>query len=216
FKECQTWRDDILVDSQRFITISRPHGSEVRESIIYSNSNEEDIKDSGIEITILITYPVGQVSQDMHKYDVIKSNKPIAGLEIRIETAGKTQVAGYLIVKNPNDASMGNRKIVDLTTESVSKQAIVGIDFGSNNSCVHYTLKTGSTEVKPILFKNRRLALVGIDSLNNTIAERDELLFFSNESTRNGQIKSWLHEHDLRYIGPNKEKEIAGGVPVNE
>jgi hypothetical protein len=216
FKECQTRKDDALIDTQRFITITRPHGSESIETVIFSTSKEEDIKDSGLEITKLITYPVGQVSQDMHKYDVIKSNKPFAGLEIRIESAGKVQLAGYLIIKNPNEPSMGNKKIVDLTGETVSKEAIVGIDFGSNNSCVHYTLKTGNNEVKPILFKNRRLALVGIDAENNNIADRDELLFFSNESTINGQIKSWLHEHDQRYIGPNKEKEIAGGVPVNE
>jgi hypothetical protein len=41
-------------------------------------------------------------------------------------------------------------------------------------------------------------------------------LFFSNEPTINGQIKSWLHEHDVRYIGAHKDKEIAGGVAVNE
>jgi hypothetical protein len=216
FKECQTKLNDKLLDTQKFITILRPNGNQLKEVMIYSNSNEKDIQDSGIEITNLVTYPVGQVSQEMHKYDVIKSNKPIAGLEVRIETAGRTQIAGYLIVKNPDDESMGNKKIVDLTNIAITKDAIVGIDFGSNNSCIHYTLKSGSSDVKPILFKNRRLALVGIDADNSSIAERDELLFFSNESTVNGQIKSWLHEHDLRYIGPNKEKEIAGGVPVNE
>jgi hypothetical protein len=60
------------------------------------------------------------------------------------------------------------------------------------------------------------LALVGIDSESGATAERDELLFFSNKSTPNGQIKSWLHEHDNRYVGANKGKEIAGGVAVNE
>lgn len=216
FKECQTRNEDVIIDSQRFISLRKQQGSNTNDFIVYSNSSEDDLKESGLEITNLVSYPVGQVSQDMHKYDVIKSNKPIAGLEIRIDDAGKSNLAGFLIVKNPDDSSMGNRKIIDLTTESINKEAIVGIDFGSNNSCVHYTLKNGSNDVKPIHFKNRRLALVGIDSEKNAIAERDELLFFSNESTINGQIKSWLHEHDLRYIGANKDKEIAGGVPVNE
>lgn len=216
FKECVTKIDDQLVDSQKFISIKRTNGNNEIESIVYSVSSEEDRDSAGLEITNLISYPAGQVSQELHKYDVIKSNKPIAGLEIRIENAGKTQNAGYLIVKNPSNSSMGSKKILDMTTESISKEAIVGIDFGSNNSCAHYTLKSGNGEVKPILFKNRRLALVGIDSEDNAIAERDELLFFSNESTINGQVKSWLHEHDSRYIGPNREKEIAGGVPVNE
>jgi hypothetical protein len=215
FKECETRENDILVDTQKFISCKKQQGGQEIESIVFATSSEEDKKDVGLEITNLITYPVGQVSQELHKYEVIKANKPIAGLEVRIETAGKVQTAGYLVVKSPNNPSMGTSKIVDLTTEPINKEAIVGIDFGSNNSCVHYTIKTGNAEVKPILFKNRRLALVGADSVNN-IADKDELLFFSNEATVNGQIKSWLHEHDSRYIGANKEKEIAGGVPVNE
>ncbi len=202
---------------QKIITVARNNGREVTNSVVYSNSPDEYIQDSGLDITNLITYPAGQVPQDMHKYEVSKSNCPIAGLEIRIERAGKSHNAGYLIVKNPGDLTMGERKIIDFTTDDISREAIVGIDFGSNNSCAHYTLKTtANNEAKPIEFKNRRLALVGVDAQNGAIAERDELLFFSNESTPNGQIKSWLHEHDSRYVGANKDKEIAGGVAVNE
>jgi hypothetical protein len=44
-------------------------------------------------------------------------------------------------------------------------------------------LKTAANNgASPIEFKNRRLALVGIDSEKGTTADRDELLFFSNES----------------------------------
>jgi hypothetical protein len=202
---------------QKIISVERQHGTKTVKSVVYSNSPEEDKRDAELDITNLITYPAGQVPQEMHKYEVIKSNRPLAGLEIRSEIAGKSQLAGYLLVKNPGDATMGNRKIVDFTTEDITREAIVGIDFGSNNSCVHYTLKSAaSNEAMPIKFENRRLALVGIDSESGFTAERDELLFFSNEPSPNGQIKSWLHEHDNRYIGANKEKEIAGGVAVNE
>jgi hypothetical protein len=202
---------------QKIITVERNHGNSMITSVVYSNSPDDYIQEGDLDITNLITYPAGQVPQEMHKYEVTKSNRPIAGLEVRIENAGKTQIAGYLIVKNPGDITIGNRKIVDLTTEDITREAIVGIDFGSNNSCVHYTLKTtANNSASPIEFKNRRLALVGIDSDSGSIAQRDELLFFSNESTSNGQIKSWLHEHDNRYVGANKDKEIAGGVAVNE
>ena len=199
---------------------------EYNKSVVYpsSGTKEEDrdalVDEEGqtvatdeLSITRLIQYPAGKV-QDTHKYEVIKSNYPIAGLEIRIEHAGKSQLAGYLIVKNPGDETMGDRKIDSLTTEAISQDATIGIDFGSNNSCVHYTITNGSAQ--PVLFKNRRLALVGIEAESGATAERDELLFFSNESTSNGQIKSWLHEHDVRYIGAHKDKEIAGGVAVNE
>ena len=199
---------------QKIITVERPHGNTAVHSVVYSNSPNADLDDAKVEITNLVSYPAGQVPQEMHKYEVMKSNRPIAGLEVRIENAGKSQLAGYLIIKNPGDETMGEKKITDLTTETVNQDAIIGIDFGSNNSCVHYTVTNSGAQ--PIPFKNRRLSLVGIEAESGAIAERDELLFFSNESAANGQIKSWLHEHDVRYIGAHKDKEIAGGVAVNE
>ncbi|MDR1723188.1 MAG: hypothetical protein LBR84_04515 [Tannerella sp.] len=202
---------------QRIISVERAHGEKILKSVVYSNSSEDLQREGGLDIINLVSYPAGQVPQEMHKYEVIKSNRPFAGLEIRIENAGKSQIAGYLVVKNPGDETMVERKILDLTTENLTKDAIVGIDFGSNNSCVHYTLiSSANSNAIPIEFKNHRLALVGIDSESGTTAERDELLFFSNESAPNGQIKSWLHEHDTRYIGAHRDKEISGGVAVNE
>lgn len=199
----------------KYITVARQEGLNLVNNVVYSDSPDDYFRDSGLDILKLVEYPVGKVTDELHKYEVTKSNCPIAGLEIRIENSGRTEKAGYLIVKNPGDTTMGDRKIEDKTTTPVSQNAIVGIDFGSNNSCVYYRLE-GHKDPEPIKFENHRLALVGIDSMGGTIAEKDELLFFSNESSENGQIKSWLHEHDPRYIGPNKDKEIAGGVAVNE
>jgi hypothetical protein len=216
FKQCETREAGIRVGGQKYLSTSRgivfagfSDSEEVKKQM------EEDRKDVGLEIINMVTYPAGLTS-DMPRYEILKSNRPIAGLEIRIDVSGRPQIAGYLIVKNPGDDSMGSRRIIDLTTEPINDGAIVGIDFGSNNSCVHYSINNGSGKIIPIPFKNRRLALVGIDSENNSIANKDELLFFSNEETKNGQIKSWLHSHDLRYVGNNGSKEIAGGVPVNK
>jgi hypothetical protein len=202
---------------QKIITCERPNGLQIINQVVYSDSSEDLKKDAKLDVQKLINYPVGEVPDDLFAYEVIKSNKPIAGLEIRIDHAGKSQLAGYLIVKNPGDYSMGDKKIIDLTTEDVNREAIIGIDFGSNNSCVNFTLKSGVNQAQPIKFKNRRLALVGVDATDGNIANRDELLFFSNEPAPNGQIKSWLHEHDNRFVAAgSKAKEIAGGVAVNE
>lgn len=201
---------------QKIITCERPSGINTVKEVVYSDSGEDLKRDANLDIQNLIEYPAGEVPPDMHKYQVIKSNKPIAGLEIRIDHAGKSQLAGYLIVKNPGDSSMGDKRIANLTTEVVNREAIIGIDFGSNNSCVNFTLKSGANQAQPIEFRNRRLALVGIDAADG-IAHRDELLFFSNEPAPNGQIKSWLHEHDNRFVKTGQTaKEIAGGVAVNE
>ena len=200
------------VDGQ-IITVERPAGASAVQKIVYSDSVDDMKNDARLDVNKLVEYPLTMASEDKHKYEVIKSNCPIAGLEIRIENAGRSETAGYLMVKNPGDDSMGESKIMDYTTQSVKQNANVGIDFGSNNSCVYYTTHTGTY---PVTFENRRLALVGIESPSGSIAEMDELLFFSNEPSGNGQIKSWLHEHDERFIGANKDKEIAGGVAVNE
>ena len=37
----------------------------------------------------------------------------------------------------------------------------------------------------------------------------------TNYPSDNGQMKSWLHEHDSRYNCYNESEEISGGVPVN-
>ena len=197
----------------KIISVERPDGIGRKSFVVYSNSPDDMKRDAHLDILELVKYPVGQVTDEQYKYEVTKSNCPIAGLEIRIENAGQSETAGYLMVKNPGDLSMGENKISDFTTTPIDATAVVGIDFGSNNTCVHYTV---SNNTFPIKFENRRLALVGTESVDGNIAERDELLFFSNEPTENGQVKSWLHEHDTRYIGANKDKEIAGGVAVNE
>lgn len=194
---------------QKIITANIGKG----DNVVYSNSDEKERIQAKLEITELVTYPANLAN--MPQYEVIKSNYPIAGLEIRNENASKTENAGYLIVRNPN-TTFGNKQIKDLTTETFIGDATVGIDFGSNNSCAYYTLSIDSKKAIPIQFKNHRLALVGTDSTSGLEAEQDELLFFSNEFTPNGQIKSWLHEHDNRYIPDNEDKEISGGVAVNE
>ena len=194
---------------QRVITANLNAG----DKVVYSNSDIQLRQQANLEITELVTYPANL--SNMPKYEVIKSNYPIAGLEIRLESAGNSEMAGYLVVRIP-DTLFGNRQIKNLTTNAFNDNATVGIDFGSNNSCAHYTLNGNATKSVPIKFENRRLALVGIDSKSDATAEQDELLFFSNKSTVNGQVKSWLHEHDGRYVVSNEDKEIAGGVAVNE
>ena len=194
---------------QKIITENLNNG----DKVVYSNSDAQSRQQANLEITELVTYPANL--SNMPQYEVTKSNCPVAGLEIRIENAGKSEIGGFLVVRNP-DTMFGGKQIKNLTTEAKIDDAVVGIDFGSNNSCVHYTLRQNPFGAKPIEFTNRRLALVGIDAESGATALQDELLFFSNEPTPNGQIKSWLHEHDGRYVVNNEDKEIAGGVAVNE
>lgn len=186
------------------------------DSLIYIG---DETYGTGLEVTKLIEYPVQIATSDDHPYEIIRSNRPVAGIEIRSLINGKDRVCGYLIVKNPNDDSMLDKKIRDYSYETIIDDVIAGIDFGSNNSCVSYS-KLNDSNVVPVPYNNRRLFLVGAetnDPLNEKTARRDELLFYQNESSENGQVKSWVHDHNHRYITSGSEQEeISGGVPVFE
>lgn len=168
----------------------------------YTLSPEENQK---VDIKRLATYPTGQ-SENLPKYNILSSNKPFCGLAAVVKRAGKSVGAGYLMMRQDI--------IKDLTNVGTNSEAMVGIDFGSNNTCVYYSTPNRGTH--PISFGNYRAVLVGRENTNpRAIAENNELLFFTNYPSDNGQIKSWLHEHDARYVGPNQSSEVAGGVPVN-
>lgn len=153
----------------------------------------------------LVSYPAG-VGDDLPKYNIISVDKPVMGLSATVKETGKDLHAGYLIFR-PDI-------IKDLTTIEANGNAVVGVDFGSNNTCVYYNVDDRGAE--PVEFKNYRTVLVGRENEDRrAIAENNELLFFTNFPAENGQMKSWLHEHDPRYNPYNESEEIAGGVPVN-
>lgn len=168
----------------------------------YEPTPEEEVL---VDSKKLVSYPHGQGS-DLLKYDIVRTNKPMAGLMVKVKETGKPCNAGILMFKQD--------LIKDLTNINVQSAATVGIDFGSNNTCVYYL--AGNHGAKPVQFVNNRAVIIGKENANTkAVAENNELLFFSNYETQNGQLKSWLHEHDSRYVAENTKEEIAGGVPVN-
>lgn len=168
----------------------------------------DDANVTNVTIAPLIVYPAGKVSESKPRYNILRADKPIAGLSATVSDNGKEQHAGYLLLKDD--------KVPDLSNSQIQcNNAEVGIDFGSNNTCVYY--KDSTKEVSlPVQFENDRVVLVGAESDDEkAIAENNELLFFSNYPSDNGQMKSWLHEHDSNYNANYEVDEVAGGVPVN-
>ncbi len=140
-------------------------------------------------------------------YDISLIDTPVLGLKAMITQGVATSCAGYLIVRST--------EIQDYSSRPKTNTATIGFDFGSNNTCVFYH-DAQSNQTHPVCFKNCRAMLVGQESLaTNRVAELDELLFFSNYESDNGQFKSWLQEHDPRTNPYTQMDEIAGGVPVN-
>lgn len=168
----------------------------------------------------LIKYPETATSSD-HVYEIMRTNRPLKRIKIRKQIGSKLQELGYLQLRtttNPltPDGPLAMRQI----SFDTPKEAIVGFDFGSTNSCAYYKA-SGKQEIEPVPFKNHRLPIIGFDNKPTEEAEPDELLFISNEEpiNKNGQVKSWLHEHNEQYIANNgvgHDEELVGGVPVNE
>lgn len=156
-----------------------------------------------VRIDKLIEYPAG-IGDGCPRYNILMADKPFAGLLAMVNHSNPER-AGYLMVRHD--------KVTDLTQLDAIQDAKIGIDFGSNNTCLYYN---NGTDIKPIEFENNRAVLVGAEHIDtHAIAGIDELLFFTNYPAQNGQLKSWLHEHDTRYNKNREAEEVAGGVPVN-
>lgn len=158
-----------------------------------------------VQIKKLVTYPHGQ-GPDLLKYAIINTDKPIFGIKVQVKEAGKPSGAGMLVLRS--------EVVKDLSNITAQNTATVGIDFGSNNTCVYYNADNRGAQ--PVHFKNFRTVIVGKENQDiRAVAENNELLFFTNYESSNGQLKSWLHEHDSRCTSHSLSEEIAGGVPVN-
>jgi len=134
-----------------------------------------------------------------YKYEIYESTKPFKGVELK--HSGKS--AGFIFLKF--DGNANSKNIMDEIT--MSKQLSptrVGIDFGSNNTCIAYwdelTLRPEILE-----FKNRRVTLFSSDSDHNesnksNAASSFEMLFFQNDEIMSNKIKSTLTIHDENRI----------------
>ena len=195
--------------NERFTPVFKKGGEFVRTidgDFLTGDYERKPDEEKKVDVKRLLTYPPGQ-GDELPKYNIISADVPMAGLSATVQDTGKDVHAGFLLFRP--------QVVKDLSSTTVRGKAVVGIDFGSNNTCVYY--KDGEKNAEPIVFENNRIVLVGKENTNpRSVAEINELLFFTNYPSANGQLKSWLHEHDTRYYDQGQEgDEIVGGVPVN-
>lgn len=137
---------------------------------------------------------------DGYKYEIYKSKYPFKGVELKFGT----ESVGFLYIKYDRQSQI-------LNVDSIQK-CRVGIDFGSNNTCVSYKAEAGDTKL--LDFNNRRISLFKSDTkLNeaNGYAKKYELLFFQNETIRSNKIKSWLTIHNEGVNEINQSEVAKGG-----
>ena len=153
-----------------------------------------------------------------NRYEIIRTNRPLKRIKIRKWIGSKLEELGMLLIRQQDfKPGIDDPQALYRINKNALGEATVGFDFGSTNSCSYYQI--ANQDVRPVPFANHRLAIIGFDNEPRRTAEPNELLFISNEEpiNNNGQIKSWLHEHDEKYTDPDHmEEELVGGVPVNE
>ena len=195
-------------DTEQFLPIYKTRGKILKTidgNFLTSRYEPTTEEEKQVDIKKLVTFPSG-LSDNLPKYNIIAPDKPMCGLSTIVRVTGKSMGAGFLMMRQD--------VVKDLTSVDMNSSAVVGVDFGSNNTCLFYN--ANDRGAMPMVFGNYRAVLVGRENNDKrAVAENNELLFFTNYPSENGQLKSWLHEHDSRYVGPNQSEEVAGGVPVN-
>ncbi len=155
------------------------------------------------------------------KYEIYESSKPIRGIELK--NSGKA--AGFIFIKYAGTESSSHVTIVP-PNPNLSETRL-GIDFGSNNTCIAYY---DGTEAQILHFKNRRISFFTSDDQQNESnkvkpADAFEMLFFQNDEPMSNKIKSVLTLHDETRLEDDKglgnknqllEEVIKGGLPCFE
>lgn len=185
---------------------------------------DADNKDS---IELLIGVDQTKLNDSDFLYEVYRSKRPFKGLLLR----KLQQDAGYIVFRNPEDAQ-GPAKLPMLQRLSGETRPVarVGVDFGSNNTCVSFFIPNRNmTRPQLVKFRNRRRFLLGRE--NESGADQQvtpgEGFFFQNEEVQGNAIKSMVTIHDsrrlIKYHGlpeaqqlARLQKAVVGGVPFFE
>jgi len=126
------------------------------------------------------------------KYEIYESEKPFRGVEIKY--SGKS--SGFLFLKYKGDSPSNSH--IQFVRGKQLKGTRIGVDFGSNNTCIAYF---NGEESDILEIKNRRISFFTSDedqNRNNVTSPADtfEMLFFQNDSIWSNKIKSVLTIHD--------------------
>jgi|GEM_PF-1089751 len=189
-----------------------------------SNNDFVRLADDGTANGDLGKVLVGNIKNlSSFKYEVYESSKPIRGIEIR--NAGKT--SGFLFIKyggTNEDSSF----VSQMPKSHMPAPTRVGVDFGSNNSCVAYIDLSNTPYL--LKFKNRRISFFHSDAEQNESnatapADAFEMLFFQNDEPMSNRIKSMMTIHEETRLVDDKnngninhlyEEAVKGGMTCYE
>jgi len=171
------------------------------------------------DVELVVGVDQTRLTDSDFKYEIYRSTRPFKGLLLR----RLQQDAGYIVFR---DNQTTPHTLTRLALDA-AKKVRVGVDFGSNNTCVSYSTENQAPEL--ISFTNRRRFLLGRDNaseVGQNVTPGDGF-FFQNEEIEGNAIKSMVTLHDERrlmsFSGRPKPEQMArlsqaviGGVPFFE
>lgn len=148
-----------------------------------------------------------RVSDNDYKYEIYESNLPFKGVKL---SSGNKE-SGYLVIRYTTSDNKHLPKS-ELGQGRQLREASVGIDFGSTNTSVAYSVEG---ELKSIFFHNHRISL--LQAGKRSICKERDLFFFQNKELEGNAIKSILTLNDPRRFVQGdhaaQSKEVSGGMP---
>lgn len=165
-----------------------------------------------------VLIPQTDQAKDQLNYEIYRSKIPFYGIELRLGASDQPKLAGYLIgrIRSFDQYSFSYHDL-NIPMEPVT----IGFDFGSNNTCVCYSLDGNNKPPELVKFTNRRRVLLGSDNADiehKLDAKPHELFFFQKEEPQ-GKIRSMMTiHHDQRLKDPKIDvaNAVMGGFPIFE
>lgn len=195
------------------------------EPILLANNGEITAPSRTVDARLLLSSG-NAVSDNAYKYEIYRSDKPFKGVKLVAPTG---EDGGYLIVNYSSDV---NSRLPHnlLSTPSNLEEVTLGIDFGSTNTSVAYSLANGTPQ--GFDFTNQRVSLFGQDrndgadrdAKNPGVIKENRILFFQGRDVplHSNDLHSVLTLHDERRMRPLKSnesnimraaEEVVGGFP---
>jgi len=197
---------------------SKDAGTQFR--LAYKNG-EPAGPDADESIELIIGVDQSRLNDSDFLYEVYRSERPFKGLALRQQQ----REAGFIVFRDREDVSKPH--LLQRLSQTTPTEVRVGVDFGSNNTCVSFSRNQQKPEL--ITFRNRRRFLLGRENepgpgQNVTPGEG---FFFQNEELEGNTIKSMVTVHDERrlmgFVGRPVPEQIArleqaviGGIPFFE
>lgn len=182
-------------------------------------------QEKGLRAKLLVTSK--ECVGNPYQYEIYESNKPFRGICLS-SCDGKCE-GGYLLIKFDNDRSTDSIPDNWLSCHNESlKPAKIGIDFGSTNTSVAFSL--GDKKPQSLSLHNNSVSLLNIKQKTEDIsASRGMLHFFQGREVPSNSLKSILTTHDSIRINKQVDRngneltdldiasqEVSGGFPCFE